>query len=207
LLRPIIDGLGSGEFFIEKTPSHALYIPEIKQLFPDSKIINMIRDPRAVVASLLAAARSWGADWAPSDPGLAASMWVQHVQAVRESAKTLASSEFCEVRYEELWQSPKEILRDLAKFLGLSWNDHSISEAVLSNRPEVIETRGTPIPMYGEAATQLGAIAKLPQDFVRKARPDSWKGDLSLVDKRTVWRVVRRTMKDSGYSWRFSDWL
>jgi hypothetical protein len=207
LLRPMVDGLEPGEIFIEKTPSHALYISEIKQLLPNSRIINILRDPRAVVASLLAAARTWGAEWAPNDPSIAAAMWVQHVQAVREAANELSSCDFYELSYEMLWQFPKEILKDVAEFLGLVWSEHSICEAIRKNRANAIETNGTPIPVYGEVATRLGAVAKLPQDFVRKAQTDSWRTDLSFAEKRTVWKVVRKTMAGTGYTWRLRDWL
>jgi hypothetical protein len=206
LLQPMVDKLERDEIFVEKTPSHALYIAEIKQLLPDCRFINIVRDPRAVVASLLAAARTWGADWAPRDPRIAAAMWVQHVQAVRDSANKLSSAEFYELKYENLWQAPEEILKDVMKFLGLAWNEHLIYEAIQRNRADLMDADGTPIPVYGEVAMRLGAVAKLPQYFVRYARPDSWKRDLSFGEKRAVWKVARKTMEDAGYSWHLYDW-
>lgn len=41
------------KIIIEKTPSHALHIEKILNLFPEAKIIYLIRDPRAVVSSML----------------------------------------------------------------------------------------------------------------------------------------------------------
>lgn len=38
---------------MEKTPDHLYKIPTIKQVFPNSKVIYVQRDPRAVIASLL----------------------------------------------------------------------------------------------------------------------------------------------------------
>lgn len=55
----------SDEYFIEKTPNHCQFIPEIVQMLPNCRIIHIIRDPRDVVSSMLAASKtSIGADWA-----------------------------------------------------------------------------------------------------------------------------------------------
>jgi hypothetical protein len=207
LLKPMVGSLRPDEIFVEKTPSHALYITEIKQLLPESRIINIVRDPRAVVASLLAAARTWGADWAPSDPSIAAAIWVQHVEAARAAARKLSNSDFLEVKYEELWKFPSDNLQHIARFLGLDWAEQSIHKAVTNNRADGNETTGTPIPVYGEVAARVGAVATRPAYFVRKAQTDSWRTDLSFAQKRTVWKVVRKTMADTGYGWCLRDWL
>ena len=48
LLKPVIDQLQPDELFLEKTPSHALFIPEIKELLPECRFIHLLRDPRDV---------------------------------------------------------------------------------------------------------------------------------------------------------------
>src|ERR671933_387616 len=40
LLEPMLGGLGPDDLFVEKTPSHALYIPEILELFPQTRFIH-----------------------------------------------------------------------------------------------------------------------------------------------------------------------
>ena len=207
LLKPVIDGLQSDELFLEKTPSHALYIPEIKELLPDSQFIHLIRDCRDVVASLVTASRSWGASWAPSNAKLAAAMWAQHVEAVNAAAKNLSPHEFCELRYENLWSAPLDTLKRLIEFLGIPWNDDSINVAIKMNKAQTMETVGTPIPVYGEVNARTGPVATLPRGFIGKARPDVWKSDLSVYEKYEVWRDTRKVMKELGYSWRLGDWL
>jgi hypothetical protein len=207
LLKPMVDQLSSDELFIEKTPSHGLYIPEIKQFLPDTRFIHILRDPRDVVASLLGASRTWGASWAPDRPSVAAAMWVQHIQAIHEASKRLSSNDFHELTYEKLWQSSKETLKELARFLNLIWSDDDIKKAIEINQAEAMKFGGTSIPVYGEVAVRMGAVAKLPQGFIRKARPNVWQSDLSLRDKFQVWRVVHRTMEKAGYSWRLREWL
>ena len=41
------------QYWGDKTPGHAPYASELKDLFPESTFVFMLRDPRAVVASLL----------------------------------------------------------------------------------------------------------------------------------------------------------
>jgi LPS sulfotransferase NodH len=206
LLKPIAGRLQSDEWFLEKTPSHALFIPEIKQLLPDSRFIHLIRDCRDVVASLMTASRSWGASWAPSSAKLAAAMWVQHVEAVKTGAKNLSTRDFREIRYEELWSSPLETLKGLAEWLGIVWSEDAIKLAIENNKAEVMETGGTPIPVYGEVRARTGQVAKLPPGFIGKARPEVWKSDLSMYEKYGVWRDARKIMNEAGYSWRLGDW-
>src|SRR5947209_18983848 len=95
LLDPMLGQLGPDDLFVEKTPSHALYIPEIVELLPRTRFIHVLRDARDTVASLVAAARSWGRGWAPRRVRGAAQMWVQHVRAVREAR--LPADKLCEV--------------------------------------------------------------------------------------------------------------
>jgi hypothetical protein len=207
LLQPVVERLLPDEIFLEKTPSHALFIPEIKQLLPESRIIHILRDPRDVVASLLAAGRTWGSNWAPKRANIAAHIWVDHVRAAREAAKSLSRNEFCEISYEDLSKSPEDSLKRLSRFLGLDWSQDAIENAVVANRPEAMQSGGTPIPVYGEVAKYAGSVAKLPQGFVRKARPNVWKTELSLPQKLWIWRVVGKTMQENGYPWLLRDWL
>jgi hypothetical protein len=184
-----------------------LYIPEIKELLPDSRFIHLIRDCRDVVASLITASRSWGASWAPNSAKGAAAMWVQHVQAVKTAAKNLSTHDFCEIRYENLWNSPSDTLKGLAEFLDIDWSEDAIKVAIESNKAEVMETHGTPIPVFGEVRARVGQVAKLPDGFIGKARPDVWKSELSVYEKYEVWRDIRKMMKETGYSWRLGDWF
>jgi Sulfotransferase family len=197
LLQPMIGSLRPGELFVEKSPSHAMCIPEIKRLLPEARIIHVLRDPRDVVASLLAASRTWGAAWAPHTPAKAAGLWVEHVRAVKQAAQNLSRTEFHEVKYEQLRSSPERALREVADYLGLEWKDLEIQKAIETNLPD--SDGGTPIPVYGEVSDRIGGFVKEPAGFIRKARPGTWKADLSLLEKAQVWRVCHKVMREMGY--------
>jgi hypothetical protein len=202
LLKPMIGSLRSDELFIEKTPSHALYIDEIIEMLPESRFIHVLRDPRDVVASLLAASKSWGKNWAPNDAGSATRMWKNHIRSVQRSSKKLSKDQFFEMRYEDLSSKPKVILNMLISFLGLEWSDVEITKTLTSNQLQTAKkTGGTTIPIAGEIAKLLKCnITIEPNGFMRKGRVGSWKEELSEEDLKVVHQVAGRIMKNIGYN-------
>jgi hypothetical protein len=202
LLKPMTSGLSPGEIFLEKTPSHALYISEIMDFLPNSKIIHLLRDPRDVTASIVAASRGWGANWAPSNAGGAASMWVQHVAAVQMAKPHVPPSQFLEIRYETLSAETERTLQKIAEFLDITWDPTELARAIHANSfSESKSNGGTVIPVGGELAGTTGATVREPEGFVRKALVGAWKTELSAIDKLKVWIAVRKTMKEVGYRW------
>jgi hypothetical protein len=202
LLEPMVGGLEPGELFLEKTPGHVLFVPEIRTLLPEARFIHVLRDARDTVASLLGASRSWGRAWAPRQANQAAGTWVRHVQAARQAQRTLPAQQFFEVRYEALHTDGPSVLRNLADWLGIAWTGAEISVALERNNPTAARTgTGTPIPLGGEFAGTVGPVVKEPEGFVRQARAGSWRTDLTLLDKLAVWRIARATMAQVGYAW------
>jgi len=202
LLVPMVGELAPGELFLEKTPSHILYVPEIHALLPEARFIHVLRDARDTVASLLSAARGWGRAWAPRRAANAASTWVSHVHAARQAQRLLPEEKFTEVRYEALHANGPRELGRLADWLGLSWNAYEVGEALKRNSPEAAKAgSGTPIPLGGQFGQQLGPTVKEPPGFIRQARAGTWRQDLSATEKLAVWRVARRTMAQVGYPW------
>lgn len=197
LLRPMLRSVSRGELFLEKSPGHALYIPEIRHLLPDARFIHIVRDPRDVVSSLLSVSRSWGRKWAPSDVRSASKTWVKHVRAVREASVDMAPSQFIEVSYEQLYEQPTAVLRQLLQFLRLGWSDEEIEAAVLANSAEAARKGGgTAIPVAGALVTATGLVEE-PADFVRRGQPGGWRQDLSWWQRRVV-----RKLTDQFFSYR-----
>ncbi len=202
LLEPMVAHLGPGEFFLEKTPSNALYLPEILELLPRARVIHVLRDARDVVSSMISR-EAWLSAWAPDNAKDAARWWVRHVRTVWDAATNIPSGQFHEVRYENLSHTPVEVLRGTADFLGLDWGLAEIQDAVERNLPSNARATGggTPIPVAGEVAKRSGPVVVEPEGFIRKAKTGSWKSDLSLYEKLLVWYVAHRTMEATGYRW------
>ncbi len=204
LLRPMLSQLGPGQLFLEKTPSHALYMDEMHLMLPKARFIHIVRDARDVVASLLAASKSWGMKWAPGVPSRATGLWLEHVEAVEESKARIPYHQFREVKYEELKRFPSRCLRELAEYIDLDWSDAQIDEAVEENSYDSLRNGGgTPIPKAGEFGRITGHVVKEPDGFVRRSMPGGWRKDLSFRAKIAVWRMARKKMAQYGYEWPF----
>jgi hypothetical protein len=200
-LSKVLDPLGPREIFLEKTPEHALYIGDIHACFPGARFVHLLRDPRDVTASLLAAERSWGSRWAPSTARAAGRMWINYVSAARSAGATLSPSQFLEVRYERLRSDTETELKRCASFLGVIWDDTAIRAAVEQNRPgNLAAGKGTPL-IAPQDSLESRRESKEPAGFVRKARPGSWISDLTFFEKLSLWLVIRHSLKSADYRW------
>jgi hypothetical protein len=203
LLARMVGDLGPGELFVEKTPSHVLYVGEIHALLPKARFVHVLRDARDTAASLLSASRGWGRTWAPRGAASAAGTWVSHVQAARNAQRVLPSAQFHEIRYEALHADGPRVLANLARWLSLGWSQDQVRAALELNSPEATRAgRATPIPLGGQVASTRGSVVKEPEGFIRSARAGTWRQDLGPLERLAVWRVARRTMADVGYTWR-----
>src|SRR5260370_21338311 len=174
----MVGNLQPGELFLEKTPGHVLFVPEIRALLPQARFVHVLRDARDTVASLLGASRGWGRGWAPRRANQAAGTWVNHVTAARQAQRTLPARQFFEIRYEALHADGPRVLRNLVDWLGIAWTDADISAALERNNPSAARAgRGTPIPLGGEFANTVGSVVNDPDGFVRQARAGSCRTD------------------------------
>ncbi len=109
-----VAGRSDFDRWIEKTPKHHLIVPELlRNLGPDVRVLWMIRDPRATLASQR---RRWGKRRILSF----ARRW-----AVAEelAARFETSEQVHVVRYESLVTDPNNVMRDVASHLDLEWHD------------------------------------------------------------------------------------
>ncbi len=204
LMSQMIGNLQDDELFIEKTPAHSHYIPEIIKLLPECRIIHIMRDPRDVVASMLAASKSrLGKGWAPEKAGDAARKLVGHVNAIKAAEKQLSANQLYTIRYEDLISSTEEELAELVQFLNIKWDYEAMTKAIERNNPKSANQTATRIPIRGEFHTITGRTYAHASGFVRKAKPGSWKEDLSLTQKIAIWRVARKVMAEEGYPWKY----
>jgi len=199
ILHVMLAPVGNGQLFLEKTPSHALYLQELVEFLPKSRILHLVRDGRDVAASLLAAARSWGRNWAPNSAAAAATMWKRHVEAVIAAKKTLPENSFLEIRYESLVDDPPGTLATIFSFLGLATLEGEIEEYVLvNNRCAAQNGSWTPIPVSGEALIQGFSSCQEPRGFVAPA-PEPWEKRLSAAELHEILAVAGGLLEELGY--------
>jgi hypothetical protein len=120
------------ERWADNTPTHLLYMHEIKAAIPDAIFIHMIRDGRDVAVSMNR--MDWGGYRFPwdRDYGLLVSglRWEWLVRRGRETGSRL-SSDYLEVRYEQLVKYPKETLKKVGAFLQHDLNYERIKQTAI----------------------------------------------------------------------------
>jgi hypothetical protein len=101
----------------DKRPSLVLNLDAVFAMFPDAQFVNVVRDPRAVVASIRRVGRQhrWGGR------GLAggADKWERSLRAADRWRRRLRADQFHELRYEDLVADPAPVLERLVAFLEL----------------------------------------------------------------------------------------
>jgi hypothetical protein len=100
----------------DKRPSLVRWIDVVLRLFPDAQIINIVRDGRDPIASLL------DMPWNTKDMYYWVAHWCAAVDAAARAQKRLPADSYCQVRYEDLVASPEAELRRLCDYLGETYD-------------------------------------------------------------------------------------
>lgn len=119
--------------WIEKTPNHVLEIPEIRALVPSSRFVHLIRDGRAVVASLYEVTRAhpklWGGVY---EIARCVDEWNK---AILASSEAIGSGEDgIVVDYGALTEDPGPELRRLCEFLALEYEPEMLAAYATTTR-------------------------------------------------------------------------
>jgi Sulfotransferase family len=121
---------GSAGIIVEKCPRNTLRIPFLRAVFPEAKIIHIVRDGRDVACSLMPGVG--GDEWRHLKPPSWQSLFNEHAGLVRcalvwkevmEIALTdLPSDAHHQVRYEDLVTDSWATAQELLSYLGLESN-------------------------------------------------------------------------------------
>lgn len=104
----------------EKTPANLFHLPFIKELFPDSLFVHIVRDPRGTVASMM------NVPWAPSNAKDTAVFLKELFKRWFEVRKNLNSSiDFMEIKLEEFVINPGDHLSKIYQKAGISTLQHA----------------------------------------------------------------------------------
>lgn len=112
----------------EKTPEHFFYIPQIMQLFPQTKIVGLVRDPRDVHLSLQSV------PWAPGNIVTHARLWRKSI-ALMEQSQRQYPQQVRIVRYEDVLRQPEQELANLCRFLGIVFEEQMLARPQASGAP------------------------------------------------------------------------
>ena len=108
-----------GSILLEKTPREVVLLPEAIALFPEARIIHIVRDGRDVVCSGVAWQERWGRPpWVPEDGELIVTIAHQWAEQVGRALQT-ASDRVLVVRYEDLVVHGGDVVAACLSHLGL----------------------------------------------------------------------------------------
>ncbi len=116
--------------YLNKTPHNSIRIRKINEIFPNSKFIHIIRDPRSVVNSMLERAKKLDSSYFGipikkkfgflTNPIEKHSLqWKQVVKEIIDTSKELEDNQFFQIKYEELTDKPDYWLEKITNFCEL----------------------------------------------------------------------------------------
>jgi hypothetical protein len=141
--------------WIDHTPDNILHARHLFDLYPDAKMIHLVRDGRAVAASVIKL------DWGPNTVDAAANWWVHKVAHGFAVEALYGADRVMRVRYEHLVTDPVTVLQMICNFLELEYVD------------EMQSGSGYRIPPYASQGHEL--VGSRPN----KSRIGAWRSQLT----------------------------
>ena len=181
---------GQAAAFVVKEPgSHVA--PFLAELFPQSKVIFLLRDGRDVVDSWLDAYSdgSWaipgGAFPVNEDGRIPLIKWLSEVWAYRSRAVKLAfdtreEADRIQIRYEELRSETETCMERVCAMVGIE----------AGRVPEVVEAH---------RFEKLSRTERGRRSFTRQARPGGWRDNLSEPERKAMHAAMGEARVEFGY--------
>ena len=170
---------GGTRVWIDHTPGNIRYALTLRRAFPEARFINLVRDGRAVAASVLPL------DWGANDAAEAGVHWATQIAAGLALEKRLGSETVRTVRFEDLVRDPGETLRDLCAFIDIDYNE------------QMVHTRDYKVHPY--EAGQQALVAKPPDP----SRADAWRHQLTTLQISEFERQTGELLEYLGYETQF----
>lgn len=183
----VLDGLAieqKNDIWVEKTPEHVGFIPDILRYLPEAKFIHLVRHPLDVVASIRAATKTpllnilWGGEWTLE---FCVKRWNDAV--LIDYAYSHQPNQHLVVRYEDLLRDKTALLSKCCHFIGIEF-DHEM----LTN--------------YKAEALRLGLRLPWHEGIDRDIEPPTvakWKKSLSKQEIKYVLGATENLRSRFGY--------
>ncbi len=165
--------------FLNKAPQNCMRLHALKQCFPDAKFINIHRDPRQVISSMIQKEKEEG----KFDTGIMiknsdmfnslgyvekwAWQYKEITEHIHDFSKTMNAENFLNVYYEELTRDPVQTLDKILKFCELR------SEGII----------GDMIPTIHATSTK-------------------WKKNLTDEDQKNIFQILEPIIQAMNYPYK-----
>ena len=157
--------------WVEQTPAYALHAPDLVTTFPGAQFVNIVRDGREVVNSMIHS--NFDTRWA-RDFSKACQTWVEYIEAARQFEAGWPGK-MITVRNEVMSAEPARVMGKMLDFLGL--------------------------PMAPRTVDLLVSGDRINSSFAKAERKKThWEKSWSEEDKRTFEQTCAGTMARLGYS-------
>lgn len=100
------------DVWVDHSPNNVRYASQLRTFFPNARFVHIVRDPRAVVASVVPL------DWGPNSAFVGASWWTERL-AHGLALETAHPDFVTRIRFEDLVAAPEPTLRTLCARLEL----------------------------------------------------------------------------------------
>lgn len=116
------DGKPAATRWVDHTPGNIRYLATLAGLYPDAKLVHIVRDGRAVAASVIPL------DFGPNTVAEAADYWASQAALGLAATKHFDDGRVMMVRFEDLLEHPRETLRAVCEHVGIRYNDAMVHE-------------------------------------------------------------------------------
>ncbi|NDJ35134.1 MAG: sulfotransferase [Chloroflexi bacterium] len=171
-------GKDQAEIWVDHTPENATYATMLFELFPQAKLLHIVRDGRGVAASIMPL------DWGPNTILRAAHWWVEYVSYGLALEHTYPER-VLRVHYEGLVTDPQSTLQAICQF------------AELDLQPAMLEAAGFQVPAY--TASQHELVGQKPDP----SRATRWEKRLTQREIELFEYATRDYLGYLGYPLRF----
>ena len=162
----------------DKRPMYASRIAAVFDLFPGAHFLNVVRDPRACIASLRKL------NWYDGSIVPSVELWERSLRSVDAMRGSLAPDQLLDIQYEELVLDPEATLERVTGFIGASANEDAMAQML--RYYEVKETR----------SARYHSNLERPLDA---SRVSSWTESLSPAEIAFVEEETAPLMERWGY--------
>lgn len=161
--------------WIDHTPGNINHVPTLSGIFPDAMFVHIVRDGRAVAASVMPL------DFGPNTAAEAADHWSSEVAAGLAAARHLGDDRVVTVRFEDLLHEPDDTLRTLCKQLDIPFGE------------EMVRRRDYRVQTY--SAEQHALVSRPPDP----SRAEAWRRQLSAREIEVFEARTGELLRALGY--------